>query len=92
MFWLRLAIVLALSTTAVCVLPLSQKNALIGLYNATGGSYWSSSSFWLSAPDPCTWEGVQCDGTSANVIGINLPLNNLTGTLPDLQLPGLITM
>ena len=89
---LRLTLALAFSITVVCVVPNSQKESLVALYNATGGSSWTDSYGWNSLPNPCMWSGVMCDATENNVLSIILSNNSLTGTLPDLQLPSLITL
>ena len=62
--------------------PLSEKQALIDLYVATGGAHWEQNDNWLVTADPCTWIGVGCAGISANVNKLHLPHNNLVGTLP----------
>lgn len=61
-----------------CV-PLSERNALIALYNATGGASWNNSANWLNS-DESTWFGVTVEG--CHVTSIDIPFNNLTGTIP----------
>jgi hypothetical protein len=51
---------------------------LVDFYNATGGTNWIRKDNWLTGPVK-TWYGVVAD--SCNVLSINLPNNNLTGTL-----------
>ncbi|GAA0708385.1 hypothetical protein [Dokdonella soli] len=63
--------------------------ALVDLYNSTGGPNWTSITDWASArnasPTPvCSLVtgSIICDASGAHVIGINLYNNNLIGTLP----------
>jgi len=65
-------------TTGTCI-PASERAALIALYNATNGASWTNNTNWLSA-DESIWFGVTITG--CNVSGINLPSNNLVGTIP----------
>lgn len=37
-----------------------QRGALIGLYEAWGGNYWSENDDWLSNQPHCQWNGVSC--------------------------------
>lgn len=78
-------------------------DALMALYDNTDGPNWTNNSGWVDGAagtncDPCTWYGIQCDGND-RVICIDLdglddcnyavsgPGNNLTGTIPDLDMP-----
>ena len=72
-----------------CSLPLYEKNSLISFYNATGGPYWTRN--WSTATDPCAlpWYGVTCDASNSSVTRLVLSSNNLTGSLPDLELSAL---
>ena len=69
----------------------TDRGALISLYNATGGDYWSVKSGWKDAPtladgfnnDPFAeplWFGVTCQGNS--VTQLNMYNNQLTGEIP----------
>ena len=84
----------ALLLSVDCSLPAYEKESLISLYNATGGTFWTDSTNWNVSTDPCTslWFGVECGTLNETVKSLNLAENNLTGYLPDLQLPSLITM
>lgn len=69
-------------------LPATEYNALVALYNATGGSTtWTNTSYWLGPGSPCSaaapWYGVTCDVTGSHVVGLNLFQNGLSGTLPN---------
>ena len=79
-------LMLFLFVGVICSLPQLQRDSLMALYNATGGQYWAQT--WSTSTDPCgppSWFGVIC--IDQNVTELNLVTNNLTGTLPDLQLP-----
>ncbi|MCP4220554.1 MAG: S8 family serine peptidase [bacterium] len=68
-------------------LPIVEREALIALYNSTGGDNWTSKLDWKKGDgefnDPGTealWEGVVINDN--RVTEIHLPENNLTGSLP----------
>ena len=87
----ELCLLLCTATFVGCLLLPGQKDSLVALYNSTGGPFWSLKQ-WDISTDPCNpspWAGVSCDGSASNVLRINLPNNNLTGSLPDLRLPEL---
>jgi hypothetical protein len=56
-----------------------QRDALLSLFNAAGGSGWSQRDGWGSDSDECTWFGISCD--NGNVATVALPSNALTGGL-----------
>ena len=69
----------------------TERDALISLYNTTGGDSWGANSGWKDSPtsadgfneDPCVepvWHGVTCTGDS--VTQLNLSYNQLTGEIP----------
>jgi hypothetical protein len=69
-------------------LAADERDALIALYHATGGSQWSDKSGWLGSPGTeCEWHGVTC-GYPADaeampfVESIELSQNNLVGAIP----------
>ncbi|OQX13284.1 MAG: hypothetical protein BWK80_42985 [Desulfobacteraceae bacterium IS3] len=65
--------------------PSEERNALIDLYNNTGGASWTNNNNWKptdSSSDCCEWYGVVCDTAGANATGIDLSNNNLTGQIP----------
>lgn len=57
------------------------REALVALYEATGGPYWKDNSHWLSDAPIESWYGVDVD-SHGRVSKISLPENNLTGALP----------
>ena len=86
---------LALFLCVGCALREEQAHSLLVLYNATSGSFWTHNDNWDN-DYPCgdstslsSWYGITCDEQGESVIGISLQSNNLSGSLPDLQLPEL---
>lgn len=62
-------------------IPLSQTDALVALYHATGGANWARNANWLSEEPIGTWYGVTTD-ENGGVTEINLNRNLLSGHLP----------
>jgi Leucine rich repeat/Bacterial Ig-like domain (group 2) len=64
------------------------RSALIALYTTAGGANWTNTTNnnnkWIfpgtCGDNPCGWYGVTCSG--GRVTGVNLPNNNLIGTIP----------
>jgi hypothetical protein len=67
-------------------IPGEERQALIDLYNATGGENWTDHSGWLGpAGTECSWNGVACRQTRAGqwrVFHLGLSANRLIGTIP----------
>ncbi len=85
----RLAAALTLAAAAGSVpapaqVSQAERDALIDLYQATGGASWTNQTNWLGAEGTeCTWYGVTCSASPPfTVLELRLPTNNLTGTLP----------
>ena len=57
------------------------RDALIALYNATGGASWSNNTNWLSGEPISTWYGVATDG-AGRVTHLRLQDNGLSGRIP----------
>jgi Leucine-rich repeat (LRR) protein len=57
------------------------RQALMDLYEATGGSGWSNDSGWGSGNPDNSWYGVEVDG-SGRLVRLDLSGNNLSGSLP----------
>ena len=55
--------------------------ALVAIYNATGGENWDNSDDWLEDADVCMWYGITCDD-NGQVSEIDFEGNNLFGDLP----------
>ena len=75
---------LTLTSRAVAPQTLGQlaqdKQALIDLYNATGGPNWTNKTNWITNPDVSTWQGVTVTG--GRVVQVDLVSNNLVGAIP----------
>ncbi len=61
-------------------LPQAECEALVALYNATGGDNWANKTDWLMTTTPCAWYGITC--ASEHVTRISLPYGKLSGALP----------
>ena len=58
---------------------LSERNALILLYDQTGGPSWRNNTGWNEqSPDHCSWHGVICND-GGRVVGLDFVDNNLEG-------------
>ncbi len=69
-----------LDCSTVTEIPQTQCEALVALYNATGGDNWTNKTGWLATNTPCSWFGVTC--ASGNVTQLSLSSNRLSGTIP----------
>lgn len=77
---------------AASLITSPQRQALIAFYNATGGDGWTNKTGWKDGdlfPDGFampgtegTWFGLTVDPGTQQVMRIDLPDNNLTGSLP----------
>jgi len=62
---------------------LDERNALIELYQYTGGDNWKKNENWLGDfGTECSWYGITCNDTNSHVVRIGLHDNNLTSQLP----------
>ena len=59
----------------------SEREALVALYNATGGENWKKSDNWLSDAPLDEWHNVGTDD-DGRVMVLYLPINNLSGEIP----------
>jgi hypothetical protein len=82
-----LSLLLALGIGAVhAAIPGSERIDLDALYAQTDGVSWTSSTGWEGAAGTeCSWQGITCDNAGDHVIVVQLPGNNLTGTVPDIS-------
>ena len=69
------------NSTSTTALTVSDRNALIALYNATGGQNWRNNANWLSEEPLDAWEGVTTDDRG-RVIQLHLVEQRLNGQLP----------
>ena len=71
----------------------AQKEALMAIWNATGGAEWKNNTGWGGDGAIGTWAGVTTDATGL-VTSLDLSSNELAGELPDVfdKLPGLTTL
>jgi len=70
-----------LHATARIVVNVSERFALVTLYNATGGPRWTMSDNWLTDAPTGQWHGVTTDA-EGRVTGLELPGVGLEGRLP----------
>ena len=61
--------------------PLSDRDILIALYDATGGPEWTNSGDWLTDAPLGEWYGVSTDA-GGRVVGLDLQSNGLEGPIP----------
>ena len=61
--------------------PETDREALVALYNATGGPNWNSNDNWLSDVPISQWYGIVTDD-SGRVIALGLYDNQLSGEIP----------
>ncbi|NBB94070.1 MAG: hypothetical protein GVY32_12975, partial [Gammaproteobacteria bacterium] len=76
---------LAHSIVATGQVPAEERQALIDLYQATGGDEWKNNDGWMGPEgSECDWFGIVCapDGEGMRVWEIKLAGNRLAGHLP----------
>ena len=62
-------------------LPSPDREALVALYNATGGANWTNNTNWLTTAPIGQWRGVTTD-SQGRVTELNLTSNQLKGGIP----------
>ena len=79
-------LLVALPFTAKADLGSAQRDALVGLYNNTGGQHWLQNAGW-GVGDPCDnkWYGVTCNSAGTEVHRLHLGYNKLQGEITDLS-------
>ncbi len=77
---IRAAVESAAGAAAVTVDIDVERDALVALYEATGGPTWRNDDGWLSDDPVSDWHGVQADGSG--VVALNLANNFVSGSLP----------
>jgi|GEM_PF-1735885 len=78
------AVNLSYSCAQIDSIPNAECQALLQIYEKTGGDTWifnTGETRWFATNTPCSWGGVNCDGAQ-RVISLNLHSKNLTGNLP----------
>lgn len=82
----------------VTQIPPTECEELLNFYNVTDGPNWTNNTGWNDTNTPCSWFGVVCNTAHVTVLTLydndydytNGALgNNLTGSIPDLNLPHL---
>ena len=61
--------------------PLTDRDILVSLYDATGGPDWTNNENWLTDTSLGDWSGVEVDGRG-RVIGLRFSQNGLAGPIP----------
>ena len=61
-------------------IPTLECEALVALFNTSGGPNWDLNSGWLETKTPCSWYGVTCD--AGHVAQLDLSFNDLSGSIP----------
>jgi Leucine-rich repeat (LRR) protein len=74
----------------VVEIPKIECESLVKFYNSTGGANWKNNTNWLGTTTPSNWYGVMIEHGHVSII--NLYSNNLSGAIPDLDLPKLRTL
>jgi len=67
--------------TAVPCAPLTDRDALVAVYESSVGPGWTNSDGWLSEAPLRRWSGVEVDA-QGRVVGLNLRSNDLSGVIP----------
>ena len=71
------------SASASAAIPAQERQVLLDLYTSANGASWTNNSGWNGAAGTeCTWAAITCDGAGDHVTRIEMPANNLVGTLP----------
>jgi len=86
-----------ISCATVTEIPQTECEELITLYNSTSGAGWRNNTNWLTSNLPCSWYGVTCNAGHVSQINLSgngnpsdfIQGNNLTGTIPNLNLSSL---
>ena len=70
-------------TTLAPTSPETDREALVGFYNATGGPNWNDNNNWLSDVPISEWEDVATDGNGrVTELWLYLEGNQLSGEIP----------
>lgn len=87
-----ISLLVGLFSPAQAAVPALERDALIAFYDSTNGDGWSKKTGWKTPPlagdgfalpgKECTWYGVGCDSGETTVLDLDLPGNQLAGSLP----------
>jgi hypothetical protein len=70
---------------SVTEIPQAECEALVALYESTGGDNWTDNTGWLETDTPCSWYGVTCEDGNVSELDLSgewgAP-NTLTGSIP----------
>ncbi|MEM7126197.1 MAG: fibronectin type III domain-containing protein [Chloroflexota bacterium] len=67
-------------TASSILIPQTECQFLVDLYESTSGSEWTTQTNWLESNTPCDWYGVTCEAD--RVVELKLESNGLNGSLP----------
>ncbi|CAM9968517.1 unnamed protein product [Ectocarpus sp. 6 AP-2014] len=83
-WWCLVVPIVMVLLAPVCQGDLEQdREALLTLYNATGGSEWTDNDGWATnSSDMSSWYGLSINATGSYVSRVSLGKNNLQGDLP----------
>jgi len=76
------------SCSNVTEIPQTECQELVNLYNNNNGINWTNQTDWLMTNIPCSWAGITC--SAGHVTEIDFYGSELTGSIPNLNLPNLI--
>lgn len=63
----------------VTEISLKECQALVALYESTGGNFWNNNTGWNVTETPCSWHGVDCK--KGSVTELDLSSNGLKGSI-----------
>ncbi len=61
--------------------PVAEREALVALFEATGGPNWTYNENWLTNAPLSNWQGIDI-GSRGQVVGLDLGYNGLQGSIP----------
>ncbi len=67
----------AFSCSDVTEIPQIECEALVAIYDGTGGDNWNNNTWWKDTNTPCSWYGVRC--SNKHVDKIYFDFNYLVG-------------
>src|SRR4030042_4434665 len=68
------------TASSINEIPQTEREALVALYNSTGGNNWTDNTNWWVTNTPSNWYGLTV--SDRHIIRIKLSDNQLTGTIP----------